>query len=281
MGKKIAIVANKLAGGGVSVSITNGIKQILQLKGVEFEAFIEVWPKDFVSFSDVWVVGGDGTLNYFINHYPDVKLPLMIFKGGTGNDFHWLLYRDCSLEEQIEIGLAGSSKTVDAGVCNGKLFLNGLGVGFDGAVASTLQGKKKKAGKISYLIAILKMIFTFKEQLFKLKMEKREINGKLLMINIMNGKRAGGGFYVTPDAEVNDGLFQANVVSPLSIVRRLRYLPIIEKGKHSDLSCIDYFSTSSMQIKSPQFFHAHLDGEYLTAKEIEVAILPSHFLFCY
>lgn len=281
MGKKIAIVANKLAGGGVSVSITNGITQILQLKGVEFEAFIEVWPKDFVSFSDVWVVGGDGTLNYFINHYPDVKLPLMIFKGGTGNDFHWLLYRDCNLEEQIEIGLAASAKTVDAGVCNGKLFLNGLGVGFDGAVASKLLGKRKKAGRITYLIAVLRMIFTFKEQTFTLRMEEREINGKLLMINVMNGKRAGGGFYVTPDAEVNDGLFQANVVSPLSIIRRLLYLPIIEKGKHSKLSCIDYFSTSSMHIKSNENFHAHLDGEYLTTNEIEVRILPSHFLFCY
>jgi diacylglycerol kinase (ATP) len=281
MGKKIAIVANKLAGGGVAVSLSNAIKDILHNKGVEFESFIEVWPMDFGSFTDVWIVGGDGTLNYFINHYQDIKLPLMIFKGGTGNDFHWLLYRESSLEKQIEIGLEASPKAVDAGTCNGKLFLNGLGVGFDGAVASTLQGKKKKAGKISYLIAILRMIFAYKEQFFELIMEDREINGKLLMINVMNGKRAGGGFYVTPDAEVNDGLFQANVVRPLSIVRRLQYLPIIEKGKHSNLSCIDYFSTSSMHIKSSQNFHAHLDGEYLTSKEIEVEILPAHFLFCY
>lgn len=279
--KKIAIITNKLAGGGLAVSLSDRIREILLLRKVNFEQFSEEWPLDFATFTDVWVVGGDGTLNYFLNQYPGIKLPLMIFKGGTGNDFHWLLYQDRSIEEQIEIGLKSIPKVVDAGVCNGKLFINGLGVGFDGAVAAKLQGKKKKAGKISYLIAILKMIFTFKEQVFELKMADKEINGKLLMVNVMNGKRAGGRFYVTPDAEVNDGVFQANIVSPLSILRRLLYLPIIEKGKHSNLSCIDYFSTQSMNIRSNQAFHAHLDGEYLTTNEIHVSILPAHFQFCY
>lgn len=153
---KIAIVVNKLAGAGLALSISQKIAEQLQQKGIAFELFKEDWPVQFHSFTAIWIVGGDGTLNYFINHYPDISIPLMIFKGGTGNDFHWLLYNDSSLEEQIEKGLNANPTTIDAGSCNGKLFLNGLGVGFDGSVASVLQGKQKMAGKLSYLYAIIK-----------------------------------------------------------------------------------------------------------------------------
>lgn len=281
MVKKIAIVANKIAGEGLAVALSQKIGAILQQKGIDFEIFTDNWPLGFDSFSDAWVVGGDGTLNYFINKYPELQLPLMIFKGGTGNDFHWLLYKDCPLEDQIQIGLQTFPKPVDGGTCNGRLFLNGLGIGFDGAIAFKLQGKKKKAGKISYLLAILKMIFSYREQVFELTMTNRVIHKNLLMVNVMNGKRAGGGFHITPDAEVNDGLFQANVVGPLSVVKRLFYLPVIEKGKHSKLPFIDYFSTPNMIIKSSDYFHAHLDGEYVRAKEMEIKMLPAYFQFCY
>lgn len=281
MGKKIAIVTNKLAGYGLAISISHKIAEQLQQKGIVFELFKEEWPPQFDSFTAVWIVGGDGTLNYFINHYPDISLPLMIFKGGTGNDFHWLLYKNCSLEEQIETGLKAIPTSIDAGSCNGKLFLNGLGVGFDGSVASVLQGKEKRAGKFSYLLAIIKTVFLYREQEFTLTFSGKEIHQKLLMVNIMNGKREGGGFYVTPDADVTDGLFQANLVQSLSVLKRLYYLPVIEKGKHVKLSFVNYFSTPSMHITSKKNFGAHLDGEFFTTKEIEVHILPGKFRFCF
>lgn len=36
---------------------------------------------NFDGFTDVFVVGGDGTLNYFINSYPDLKYQLQSLKG--------------------------------------------------------------------------------------------------------------------------------------------------------------------------------------------------------
>ena len=54
--------------------------------------FDEKWPDSLADFEEVWVMGGDGTFNYFVNRYPDCSIPIALFKGGTGNDFYWKLY---------------------------------------------------------------------------------------------------------------------------------------------------------------------------------------------
>ena len=81
--KNIAIICNQLAGAGRAVTLAQKILGELSGKQVFHSYFKEHWPADFNDFTDVWVVGGDGTLNYFLNHYPDIKLPLVIFNGGT------------------------------------------------------------------------------------------------------------------------------------------------------------------------------------------------------
>src|SRR5215813_11447887 len=134
--KRIALVVNPFAGSGRAIQLANDILKQLERQNISHHLYKEAWPPDFENFTDVWIIGGDGTLNYFVNRYPDIKLPLMIFKGGSGNDFHWLLYKDAALEKMISTGLNGPPNKTDAGVCNGKLFLNGVGIGFDGAVAN-------------------------------------------------------------------------------------------------------------------------------------------------
>jgi diacylglycerol kinase family enzyme len=76
---------------GKATALSQRIIDELLKKDIHHALFKDDWPSAFNDFTDVWIVGGDGTLNYFINHYPEIELPLVIFGGGTGNDFHWLL----------------------------------------------------------------------------------------------------------------------------------------------------------------------------------------------
>ena len=90
--KNIAVICNPLAGAGKAIKLAERISEKLSAREILFSVFNEKWPEDFENYTDIFIVGGDGTLNYFVNHYPDIKLPLVIFNGGTGNDFHWMLY---------------------------------------------------------------------------------------------------------------------------------------------------------------------------------------------
>lgn len=278
----IAIVTNTLAGNGKAARLAAKIQGMLTERNFASLVFTEnEWDDRVSDFDQVWIVGGDGTLNYFINRYPAITKPLCIFKGGTGNDFHALLYGNTTVEEQVALVLQSKPKPIDTGRCNEKFFLNGVGIGFEGAVAKSLQGVKKWSGKTSFMFSILKHIFFYKEQLYSVSSGEKTKEADYLMISVANGTRYGGGFYVAPLARPDDGLLDANLVSPLSPFKRLRYLPVIEKGKHLGLPFIDHYQTRKIMIRSNRPIQAHLDGEYLESNELQIEILPARFNFIY
>ena len=279
--KKIALVYNVLAGVGKSFLLAEKIAAHLANKKITYVIFKDNWPADFNSFTDIFIVGGDGTLNYFINQYPHISLPLVIFNGGTGNDFHWLLYGKQTLDQQLDIALNESAKPIDMAKCNDRYFINGLGLGFEGEVAKALVGKKKYSGKISFLFTILKKIFTYRSKNYLIKSSESFVQGKKLLVDISNGARSGGGFHVAPEAKANDGLLDIIIANPINALQRLWYLPVIEKGKHLKLSIIQHFRTSEITIESDQIIQYHLDGEYFEDEKLIIQLLPAKLSFRY
>lgn len=277
---RIAIVENPLAGVGRAITMAEKLSAKLSGRNIQHTLFDKEWPQHFEGFTDVWIVGGDGTLNYFVNQYHHLKLPLVLWNGGTGNDFHWLLYGKISFEEQFEKALTVQPKPYDAGRCNDKYFMNGVGMGFEGAVAESVSGKKKLPGKTSFMIAVLKKIFTYRSSECEVKSEELTMkSGKYLLISVMNGKRAGGGFHIAPASAADDGLLDVVAVTKLHPMKRLRYLPVIEKGKHLHLPFIHYFKTKKIIIESDSMIQAHLDGEIYSNKRLEIEILPGNYQF--
>lgn len=273
------ILCNPLAGSGKAMALAKNVQYILEEKQITNQLFVEEWPVSFKLFTDVWIVGGDGTLNFFINKYSGINLPLVIFNGGTGNDFHWLLYGDKTIEEMIEISLHGQARLVDAGQCNERYFINGIGVGFEGEVAKALTGKKKLSGKTSFLLTILKKIFSYRSRQYEIKSGDKTVAGKKLLIDISNGRRAGGGFHIAPAAKADDGLLDIVIAEAMNPLQRLRYLPVIEKGRHLNLSVINYFTATQISIHSDSLIQYHLDGEYFEAERLEIKMLAAKFLF--
>ncbi|NTS43224.1 YegS/Rv2252/BmrU family lipid kinase [Flavisolibacter sp. BT320] len=277
--KNIALVVNPFQ--PKAVAVAKNLAALLMQSGIEHTVYTDTWPSAWVDVTEAWIVGGDGTLNYFINQYPQFHLPMAIFKGGTGNDFHWLLYGDLSLEQQLETVLAATPRPVDAGLCNRRLFINGVGIGFDGKVAQDLAGKAKREGKASYLLTILKNIFRFRSFLCTVSTTDFNWGKKCFMISVANGKRYGGGFRVSPQSLVNDGLLDTNIVGKIHPLWRLRYLPLIQKGTHQNLPFITYVKSSLVVIKALQEIPAHADGETFSATEFNIECLPGRFFFLY
>jgi YegS/Rv2252/BmrU family lipid kinase len=277
--KNIAILCNPIAGAGKAITLAEKIIKTLYQKEIPHTLFKESWPDNFNGFTDVWIAGGDGTLNYFINHYPGIQLPLVVFNGGTGNDFHWLLYAGKTMEQQLEAALTLAPKPVDLGRCNERYFINGVGIGFEGGVAKALTGKKKLPGKVSFLLMILVKIFSYRSKSYSIQSAEQNITGTKLLIDVNNGRRAGGGFYVTPAAKCDDGMFDVVIADALSSWQRLRYLPVIEKGRHLQLSFIRHFHTQEIRIQSETKIRYHLDGEYYEADKLVIKMLPGKLLF--
>lgn len=282
MNRRIAIAVNSKAGNGAATKLAAEITQLLDKYKISYTVYSDQWPDSFESFTDVWIVGGDGTLNYFINRYPVISIPLVIFCGGTGNDFAWKLYGDISLQKQVEMVLETTPRFVDAATCNGRLYINTAGLGFDGSVLQSMNAIRFFGGHLGYYLVVIKQIFSFKEELFKIKSNDQLLaEEKFLIVSVANSSRTGGGFHVSPKASVNDGFIDLVLVKPLPVFKRLFYLPKIEKGNHLHLSFVHHVIGREFTIECEKEIAAQLDGDLIQGKRFQFELLKDRFLFRY
>ena len=279
--RRIALLHNPRAGKGRALQVMEQIQQKLIQRKTAFESYAADWPSDLNRFSEVWLVGGDGSLNYFINVYGPVNIPMAIFKGGSGNDFAWMLYGNKSVDDYFETAFNRETKRVDLGICNGRYFLNGVGVGFDGDVVKAMGAKRFfSAGHLAYLAVVLRRILQFSEKNISLSWPLYQRTESLFMVNVANGSRYGGGFMVAPEASLTDGLLDLIIVKPIGKFKRFFYLPKIEKGTHLGLPFVESFHCTRIMISSEQLLTGHLDGELMESRSFQIEVLPGKLEIC-
>ncbi len=276
------LFVNPLAGKGKSTTLALQIRDKLKEKNISYDVFESAWPATLHHIEEAWIVGGDGTLNYFLNKYKQINIPLAVFKGGTGNDFAWKLYGAMNLHQQIEHVLNHHSKPVDAAECNGMKFINGLGIGFDGEATRSINTIRQIGGHLGYYLAIIKQIFFYKELLLTINADGKIFTEKYLLTMICNSSRMGGGFNVSPESMINDGKLNVILCKPLTLFKRLRYLPVIEKGKHLRLPFIDSLpGVSNIQVSAAKKVYAQIDGDLYYNDVFNITVLPKEYLFRY
>jgi diacylglycerol kinase (ATP) len=281
MKKNIALLCNPTAANGKSLKLAQQLLQMLETRQMDCTLFTTGWPLHLSGFTEAWLVGGDGTLNYALNHYAGAAIPFALFKGGTGNDFAWKLYGNCTVEEQFERVLQATPKAVDAALCNATYFINGVGIGFDGEVLRSMGAIRWLGGHIGYLLVVMKKILSFREKKFRISTGNAIREKKFLLVMVSNSSRTGGGFHVSPQASITDGLLNLVLCDPLPVLKRFRWLPVIEKGKHLSLPFIHHETLQAVTIECTEPTYAQLDGELICEQVFTITILPGRFLFCY
>jgi diacylglycerol kinase (ATP) len=279
--RKVALLVNTKAGKGLAAAIAAAVCQQLENARIATTLYADNWPSSLEAYTDAWIFGGDGTLNYFINRYPSATVALSVFKAGTGNDFASILYGHRSVSDQVDFVLQCPPRPVDAGSCNEKLFLGSVGIGFDGAVLQRMHQIRKIGGHAGYLLEVVRQIVVFRERSFRIHSRKLLFDQPLLLVMVHNSSRTGGGFLVSPLSSVNDGLLDLITCQPLSVWKRLKYLPAIQKGRHLSLPFVQHHTGESFTIECATELPAQCDGELMVASRFTFHVLKDRFLFRY
>ncbi len=277
----ILLLINPLAKKKKANKIVEEIVAVLSGINISFISYSHEWPEEINFFKEVWLIGGDGTLNYFLNFYNTIEIPIVIFKGGTGNDFATRLYGKLSVAEQINKVIDAAPRYVDAAECNGRKFINGAGIGFDGEVLKSINSIRMLGGHLGYLWIVIRKIFSFKERLFQIQFDAENLSKKFLLVMITNSTTTGGGFIVSPEAKIDDGKLNMVLCKTLPVLKRLKYLPVIEKGKHLDKYFIVHKTISNVIIDCEKETFAQIDGELISGKKFDIKVLPGQYLFKY
>jgi diacylglycerol kinase (ATP) len=275
--RNFCIIANPNAGRGYPSLLLQEVEKELAIHSYTYTIYKGTLPNDLNGFSDLIIIGGDGTINMTLNHFNDIAIPIIILPAGTGNDFSWKLSGKKNCIDILKEAIDKKPVKVDAGLCNGRIFLNGVGIGFDGEVAKKL-GANKSLGFLSYLLRVLRTIFTYREPQIQIACNEIKKDNPYLMVSVANGSRYGGGFMVAPGADLCDGLLDLVLIKPLSVLKRLRYLPLMRKGGHVNKSFVKYQTIEKVIITSKKTLPAHLDGELLQSNRFEISILKGKYL---
>lgn len=284
MRRNLFIVANPASGTNKVEEVLRELIDFIVSKNFNFEVFLtskkhnawETVEKNMdASFTDLVILGGDGTVNEAVNGLT-YDIPVTIIPTGTGNDFVKMLNIGHSLEEHLRVIDKGKTIQVDVGVCNGRKFMNGMGMGFDGQIVADMQVRKTiLRGFAKYYYFVLRILATYKARSFNYSVGKKKYQNDLILLCVANGSTFGGGFNLTPHADLQDGLLEVCEIKKLSGLMRFLNILRLRNGTHGALKAVGFYQTDKVVVEANTAIASHIDGEFFGNPPFEFSILPN------
>lgn len=304
---KTLLVLNPMAGHGAALKMFPHVEAALRGEGMDFDvvhtraslhAVQIAWDAPGQGYERIITVGGDGIVHEVLNGLMRASnegetITLGIIPLGTGNDFIKALppaltpgkTRDDWREELSRI-VGGKTMLVDVGKITGDLpaaghphpqyFVNGTDVGFGARVAKAVRGVPV-TGMAAYLLAIMQVLADYGLPHIKVTLD----SGEVLELNttltaVTNGRCFGSSFWLTPQAEIDDGIFEVLVAKALGRRGILKIIPQLMKGTHMNHPIILWRKAKKVTIESPDPMIIEADGElpFLEARRLDIEILP-------
>ncbi|MDX1530842.1 MAG: diacylglycerol kinase family lipid kinase [Rhodothermales bacterium] len=317
--RTFAVVLNPAAGNRRAGRQRERLQRALDAAGVPYELLPTVRPQHAAelarraaaAFDVVVAAGGDGTLQEVATGLfgQEERATLGVLPLGTGNDFAELLGIPKQPEAALRALLRAEPVPVDGGVVrwrtartgglwNEAVFVNAVGIGFDAEVAFRAQRKKRLRGKLAYAAAIGGVLRSWPTPEVEVRRVGEAVavtpsgataplddgsgpvyRGPLFLCCAANGRSVGGGFRLTPHAEVDDGRLDLCCVGALPLKRILMLLPKVFRGAHLGAPEVISERLGGVTLTASSGLPIHLDGEIVTreAVEVEVAVQPAAF----
>ncbi len=222
--------------------------------------------------------GGDGTLNEVVNGLAqlpkDQRPQLAILPLGTANDFATACEIPHYPLEALRLALEGEAVSIDIVRANERYFIN-VATGGIGAqiTAETPPELKNFLGGGAYTLSAVMKALSFEHSHGKMISENGELEGAFIASALCNGRQAGGGQVLSPNAYINDGLLDAVIILEFSLVDVAQVVselldPTI-KGEF-----VKRFQTTWVESIPKNMRFVNLDGEPYEAEKIHFEILP-------
>ena len=294
---KYHFILNPVAGRGKAYHAIKKIRSMLREFIIDHKISITDAPchatelaKESLMSEDVVVaVGGDGTINEVMNGLVNSKKALGILPFGSGNDFAKATNIPHNIHEAIRVIINNKRKLIDIGkvttsnqiknifkLSEERYFINGIGVGFDASVAYESSKIKILRGLPLYITSIFKALLTYRIPNFSLQLDDEDFNNRYFLIAVGNGQSSGGGFYLTPNAKLDDSKFDVCYVDNITLLEIIKFFPSVLKGLHGKYKKVHFTQAKRISVASVDGFFVHADGEIVgnNISKVEISIIP-------
>ena len=295
--KKLVVAINPSASFGASREVGPAVVQTLRAMGHEVTSLTEPDFEQLLASARaavrkrpdaLIVVGGDGMVNLGTNLVAGTKVPLGIIPSGTGNDMArglGIAHDDTEAAIRIlDAALTAGPRAIDAGrmrwtdaetgVTDERWFACALSAGFDAVVNERANAMRHPKGPSRYILALLAELARLKPISYRLVLDGEPIETNAVLVALGNNVSLGGGMKITPDALLDDGLFDVLMVKPLSRVAFLRIFPRVFAGTHVTDARVRIVRAKKVRIEADTPLVAYGDGERIAALPLDVEVVP-------
>ncbi len=281
--KHYALIINPSAGGGRSLKLLPEVERQLDARRMIFrvertrsvEHGIDL-ALDAIEGHEIPVVmSGDGLVGAIGGAMAGVDWPLGLIPAGRGNDLARGLGIPTDAGEAVSCLDHGHERLIDVGEANGERFLGIASVGFDSEANRRANEAKVLKGTLVYAYSALRTLLTWKPERFALVEGGIQSRYTGYTIAVANNGYYGGGMNLAPDAELSDGSLDVVVIGDAPKYRFLLDLPKVFKGTHVKNGEVEYWQTSSIEIRASKPLVVYADGDPLTELPATVRVLPS------
>ena len=300
MPRKVKLILNPMADMGRAWKAANDLRPIVQ----EFQGEISwsgtVYPTHAIELARqaaeegydlVIALGGDGTAHEVVNglmQVPERKRPVLgVVPIGSGNDFAHALGVPKKSDHALVHALKSEKvEAIDIGVLTDEhsgrkeFFDNTVGAGFDAVVTIRSHKLPIVKGFLMYLTAVIQtIILNHNPAKVTFQTESETWDDTVLMTTVCNGPREGGGFMISPDSKVDDGVLQFLNVRKVSRAMMFRLVPEFMNGTHLRFKQTQLGDFKKLTMRSDHPLYIHADGEVFTSfgsdvRNVSFEVLP-------
>lgn len=235
--------------------------------------------------------GGDGTLHEVVEGLlqgedelePEQRstCSLGLVPLGTANDFAQTADLPLDPLEALRVVVTREPCPIDVGRVGDRCFINVATGGLGAEITSeTSEGMKSALGRLAYLLTGLSRFGDLQPAQARLRAPDFEWDGSFLALAVGNGRQAGGGLEMFPNARLDDGALQVLVVPELPPQQRVGTLTaFLRQGREAVEEDVVTLETPWLEVEVPGGLHLNLDGEPIEGTSFRFEADPGRLRF--
>jgi YegS/Rv2252/BmrU family lipid kinase len=282
MERAVRLIVNPSAGAGRAAKLLPAVEAALRSHGISFRVdrtgSIEHARALARAARDAGEVaasmGGDGLAGAVAGELQGTEAVMALLPGGRGNDFARKLGIGHDPVAACDLIAAGRERRVDVAEAGGRTYVGILSAGFDSDVNGIANATRLPLGTAVYLYGALRALAAWRPARWDVSVdgERHEFTG--YSVAVANSGVFGGGMWLVPHAELDDGLLDVVLTADQPKTRYLRGLPKVFKGTHVNEDGLTFLRGREITFGADRPFAAYADGDPIVDLPATVRVLP-------
>jgi YegS/Rv2252/BmrU family lipid kinase len=220
----------------------------------------------------VAALSGDGMLRPIATVLKGTQSALAIVPCGRGNDLARVLGIPMDPTEATNLAVTGPEKLLDVANVDGTPFVGIASFGFDSEANRIANDAKLVRGNAVYLYAALRALATWKPAAFTVTVDGVRHEASGYSVAVGNSKAYGGGMFVLPMADLDDGKLDVLISKEAGKLTFLRGVFDTFKGAHVDSPNAQFLRGEVIEVGSDRPFVIYGDGDPIGATPATIRV---------